>query len=351
MQILYRYIFRRTVEASLFVITTCSVIASLINLFDILDDVVKQKITTYLLFKYLWINFAPRLMDLMNVMMVLAGLFAMGELGRRLELESMRAAGLSDGKLLRPVAVLAGLIFLGVLYLQLEAVPQLNRKGDELKEVLRYGQMLPTTSTPFYVQLENVSLRASGYASNKQEMTGIDMVLFEGQRVAEMYKAERLSQVSNEWKLSNGVYRKMDPPTGQVIKYEPFEQMAYPEKFPSPPEFLNEAIHRKDMVSWMRFGKLMGERTFLARQEIHRRIALSISTAFSLLVGAWFGIRMFRFNAARAICLAILIGFAYRLIFDGFQALGVETGATWVCHVANLFLIGAAAFSRFLTAA
>lgn len=351
MQILYRYIFRRTVAASLLVITTCSVIASLINLFDILGDVVKQKITVYLLFKYLWINFAPRLMDLMNVMMVLAGLFAMGELNRQLELESMRAAGLSDGKLLRPVAVLAGFIFLAVLYLQLESVPWLNRQGDELKEVLRYGQKLPTTAMPFYVQLDNVSLQAAGYSSNNREMTDISMVAFEGQRVAEMYRADRLSQVSGEWKLLKGVYRKMDPATGQVMKYEPFEQLAYPAAFPSPPKFLNEAIHRQDMVSWMRFGKLMGERTFSSRQEIHRRIALAISTAFSLLVGAWFGIRMQRFNAARAICLAIMIGFAYRLIFDGFQALGVETGASWVCHAANLFLIGSAVFSRFLTAA
>lgn len=351
MQILYRYIFRRALAAALFGITTCCVIASLINLFDILDDVVKQKVPPEMMLRYLWINLTPRMMELLNVMMVLAGLFTMGELGRRLELVSMRAAGLSDWELLKPVGWLAGILFLLVVYVETSLVPGLHQEGDRLKSYLKSGRPAETRSTPFYVQLDNVALRAAGYISDRAEMTDVQMVVFSGGRVSEMYQADKLSRQPDRWIWTKGMFRKADPVTGQVLKYEAFDQMAHPAHVPSPAEFLFEARQRRDMVHWMSIAHLLSERSFVARQEIHRRVALAFSTAFSLWIGAWFGIRMQRFNAARAICLAILIGFAYRLIFDGFLALGVETGASWACHGANVLLLGSAFLSGFLTAA
>lgn len=350
MQILYRYILRRTVAACFFVVTTCSVIASLINLFDILDEVVKQKITPDLILRYLLINYSPRMMELLNVMMVLAGLFTMGELGRKLELVSMRASGLSDGKILKPVMGLAAVLFLSVLIVQIDIIPGLHKDGDEMKSFLRTGQAASTQTTPIYVQLKNVSLQSSGYEPSKEELVDVRLVVLENDKVSEMYYAKKLGKMGQKWKLEEGYYRKIDPPTGQVMKYELFQAASYPVHYPSPSEFIFEAQHRQHMVNWMGFVDLMSERTFSARQEIHRRIALAFSTAFCLLAGAWYGLRMHRFNAARAICLAILIGFTYRLIFDGFLALGMETGSSWACHLANVVLLGSFGFSRFLTA-
>ncbi|OGH60281.1 MAG: hypothetical protein A3G34_09550 [Candidatus Lindowbacteria bacterium RIFCSPLOWO2_12_FULL_62_27] len=350
MQILYRYIFHRAAVASLFVVTTCVVIASLINLFDILDEVVKQNVGLDILFRYLGINCAPRMMDLLNVMMILAGLFTMGELGRRLELVSMRAAGLSDGRLLQPVVWLAGILFVVILGGSLEAIPKLQKEGDRLKGILRTGKVMEPQAAPFFVQMGGTALQASGYWPDRREMLQVRLVRFEGDRVSEIHQAERLIRSGRQWDLVAGVYRKMDPPTGQVMKYEPFARKPFPAGYATPEELLFEMRNRKNMVSWMSFTQLMSERTFLARQEIHKRVALAMSTAIGLCVGAWFGVKMQRFNAARAICLAILIGFAYRLIFDGCLALGVELGASWVCHGANLILIGVAPFSRFLTA-
>lgn len=351
MRILYRYIFRRAFAASFFVAATCSVIASLINLFDILDEVVKQNVLMELLFRYLWISMIPRMMDLMNVMMVLAGLFTMGELSRRLELAAMRAAGLGDGVLMKPVIGLACLLFATVLYGGLECVPGLQRLGDELKTQMKSGRVGEPVSMPFYVQLGNVSLQADGVEPNLEspEMKDVRISVMESGRVSEVYQSQKVVKRSGEWKLVEGVHRILDPTTGQVMKYAAFREIPYPPHFPPPSDFLYEAAHRRDLVQWMTFTNLMAERSFTARQEIHKRLALALSTAISLLVGAAFGMKMHRFNAARAICLAILIGFAHRLIFDGFLAVGVEIGASWMCHMSNLFLAAAVGFIPFLT--
>ncbi len=342
MQILYRYIFRRGVAASLLVVTTCCVIASLINLFDILDDVVKQNVTSGFLYRYLLTNLIPRVMDIISVMMILAGLFAMGEFNRKLELVSMRAAGLSDAQILRPALYLAGMVLAIVALFQAVIVPRLQQKGDAIKSMLKAGRDIGILEKPFYVQMGNAALEVTSYRPELRYFAGVRVLSFEGRRVSELVSADTLALLAagagESWVLFRGAYRKLDPGSGQVLRYEPFDRREYPAYLPSPSQFAVEAAQNHSRVEWMTFGTLVSERSFAARQEIHKRLAMAIATAVAFLVGAWFGMRMARFNAARAICLAMIIGFGHRLILDGFLAFGVETGASWVCHASNAIL-------------
>jgi len=353
MQILYRYIFRRSVAATLFVVMTCCVIASLINLFDILDDVVKQNVSVGNLFEYLVLGCVPRMIELLMVMLVLAGLFTMGEFSRRLELTAMRSAGCHDRKLLYPVLWLATLILAFVFHSQLDWLPELHRQADVLKSVIKSGRQVDPMSEPFYVRLTQAALQSGGGlpGTPRNQIESVKILVFSGSNVSELYQAGRMVKRGTRWFLESGFYRRIDPPTGQVLKYQPFDSLDYPPTLPPPEKFLFEVAHRKNQVQWMSARELISARSFLARQEIHSRIATAFAPAIGVLLGAWFGMRMLRFNVARAICLAILIGFVHRLVFDAAVAVGVETGASWACHMANILLISSASFARSLTSA
>jgi lipopolysaccharide export LptBFGC system permease protein LptF len=346
MQILYRYIFRRGLLASSLVITTCCVIASLINLFDILDEVVKHNVGMGTVFNFLLVH----LMELVSIMMILAGLFTMGELNRRLELISMRSAGLSDFALMRPMVYLAGLVLVILLAAEMLYLPGLEKRGDELRATLRAGRAVEPLEKPFFIRLDRTALQAESYIPSERRLTGVRLYEFERQNISEYYEAEAMTGNGVNWTLSNGVYRKMDPMTLQVLRYEPFDQMPYPAQFSAPERVLQAAARNTRRAEWMTIPELIVERSFSARQEIHKRIAMAIATALGPLVGAWYGMKMQRFNAARAICIAMIIGFAHRLLLDGFQAVGIQVGASWACHISNIFLAASSGMARFLTA-
>lgn len=350
MQILHRYIFRRAVGATLLVVTTCSVIASLINLFDILDDVVKQNVTYQVLVQYLLTNMVPRMLDIISVMMVLAGLFTMGELNRRLELTSMRAAGLNDRTLMIPIGYMALVLFGIVLILEVSTISELTKKGDELKSYIKSGRMKDVYGNPFYARLLEASLSASRYEREKETIYGVTVNVYKEGRVSQVMQSEEIKKVEGSWFIISGYNRKIDPTSGQVIQYETNKQMKYPVELPVPEMFLQEVLRSQEEIQWMSLGQLIERKSFIARQEIHKKIAIATTTAVSLILGGWIGMKIHRFNAARAICLAMLIGFGHRLVSDGFLAAGMEFGASWVCHLANLVMVIVLVIIPFLTA-
>lgn len=350
MQILYRYIFLRAVYASGFVVMACGIIASLINLIDILDKVVNSDVAFDRIWRYLMLTLAPRMVDLLNVMMILAGLMTMGELGRRLELVAMRAAGLSDGRLLNPVLFMAMIASGVVAWAQVDALPRLGQEGDLAKAELKAVGMPAPPESPIYSQIGQSAMQAGAWLSDQKEWREVRLFLFDQGRVSELIHAQTVSQsAQGGWTLRSGFFRKVDPVSGQVLKYEPFEEMPWPERLETPEAYAREAAIRKNRVEWLPLSGLIDQRSFAARQEIHKRIAIAVATGVGLFVGAWFGMKMERFNAARAVCLAILLGFAYRMTFDGFLAIGMELGESWVCHLANAGLAAMVFSATFLT--
>lgn len=351
MQILYRYIFRRALAASLIVVTTCCVIASLINLFDILDDVVKQNVTVGLLVRYLLTNLIPRMTDLLPVMMILAGIMTMGELNRRLELSSMRAAGLRDRQLMTPVAVLGVVVMSVGVFAQMDSIPTLLHDAVLLKNQLKHGETQKLLPDGFFVRIQSMSMQAAKISPETGEVEDVRLMRMTpgGEHISELYQTAKIVRAGADWKMISGMFRKFDPATGQVILYAPFEERPYPSDYPPPDRFRSEASRRQDSVEWMTISELISARSFLSRQEIHKRVAVAMSLGIGLAFGAWIGMKMPRFNMARAICLTILIGFVHRLILDGCLAVGVEMGASWVCHLANVVLAGGAVSVPFLT--
>ncbi|MFA7105383.1 MAG: LptF/LptG family permease, partial [Dysgonamonadaceae bacterium] len=119
------------------------------------------------LFFYAALNFIPLALPLS---ILLASLMTFGNMGENLELLSIKAAGISLIKLMKPLIVLIGLISIGAFFFQNNAMPTIQTKFYTLLYSVRTAS--PELEIPegtFYKELEGYNL----YVDKKNRETGM----------------------------------------------------------------------------------------------------------------------------------------------------------------------------------
>lgn len=119
------------------------------------------------LFFYAALNLIPLALPLS---ILLASLMTFGNMGENLELLSIKAAGISLIKLMKPLIVLIGLISIGAFFFQNNAMPTIQTKFYTLLYSVRTAS--PELEIPegtFYKELEGYNL----YVDKKNRETGM----------------------------------------------------------------------------------------------------------------------------------------------------------------------------------
>ena len=101
---------------------------------------------------------------------LLASLISFGNLGERLELLSIKAAGISLIRTLRPLIILVSVLSLGSFHFQNKIVPEAQQKLLQMIQSLKMKS--PELDIPegvFYDGIENINL----YVRHKNEDTGM----------------------------------------------------------------------------------------------------------------------------------------------------------------------------------
>ena len=119
------------------ILTTFLVLALVFTFFELLTDIVRNKVPLVTVAEYLW-NLSPSMIYLMAPMAVLLGvLITFGLMDKSSELVAMKASGFSVYRATLPVVVLCG-IFAGALFLFDQAyIPHTNRQQEILRNEIK----------------------------------------------------------------------------------------------------------------------------------------------------------------------------------------------------------------------
>lgn len=127
------------------------------------------------LFFYASLNMIPMALPLS---ILLASLMTFGNMGERLELLAIKAAGVSLFKAMRPLIILVTCIAIGAFFFQNEAMPRINIKFKTLLSSIRHtSPELEIPEGSFYNGIENYSI----YVSKKDPETRLlhDMMIYD----------------------------------------------------------------------------------------------------------------------------------------------------------------------------
>ena len=119
------------------ILTTFLVLALVFTFFELLTDIVRNKVPLVMLAEYLW-NLSPSLIYLMAPMAVLlAVLITFGLLDKSSELTAMKATGFSIYRATVPVIVLSGIFAAGLFVFDQLYIPHTNREQEILRNEIK----------------------------------------------------------------------------------------------------------------------------------------------------------------------------------------------------------------------
>jgi LPS export ABC transporter permease LptG/LPS export ABC transporter permease LptF len=119
------------------ILTTFLVLALVFTFFELLTDIVRNKVPLITVAAYLW-NLSPSMIYLMAPMAVLLGvLITFGLLDKSSELIAMKASGFSVYRATLPVIVLSGMFAAGLFLFDQTYVPRTNRRQEILRNEIK----------------------------------------------------------------------------------------------------------------------------------------------------------------------------------------------------------------------
>ena len=119
------------------ILATFLVLALVFTFFELLTDIVRNKVPVVMLAEYLW-NLSPSLIYLMAPMAVLlAVLITFGLMEKSSELTAMKATGFSIYRATLPVIVLSALFAVGLFIFDQLYIPHTNREQEILRNEIK----------------------------------------------------------------------------------------------------------------------------------------------------------------------------------------------------------------------
>lgn len=369
MKILDGYLIRRFGYALLFSLIAFWVIFLVVDLVEHMDNFIDRHAPLFLVIKY-YFYYTPYTLALtLPVAMLLACLFSIGQLARHNELTAMKSAGISLYRILLPVLVLSFLISLFVIGFGGWLVPFTYQKKEEVKtvEIEKRRKQQEVMLDNVFVQGEDGRIfHLRNYDTREKLGTGALVQKFEGSRLKEEIRAERVRWQNNGWLFEDGVHRifsdsLLEPnltgdrekarqdslPSNHAERYQAFDEL-FRMDLRIKPEALGRRQKKPDemgyleLAEYVKVKKRSGQVVARESTDLHVKIAFPFVNFIIVLLGAPLAANPKRSGLAIGFAVSLFISFVYYTLIRMGQSFGYSERlppllAAWAANI--LFVI------------
>jgi lipopolysaccharide export system permease protein len=329
--ILDRFVLGQVLAPFMFGIMSFSVILVAGDLLFRLANLVIQNGVPLWTVLRLFIYSLPRVIVLTIPMScLLASLLGFGGMSSNSELVALKSAGVSFGRIVRPL-VIAGIFISVIAFVMNETIVPMSERIAA--NVLRY-EALHTTPPVFK---EHVFIREESGGSLRRvfyigavkpatgEMTDILVQEFEGGKISRVITAPEGSWRDGTWWMYDGQVFDVSA-AGTVVPLFSFERQRLaismmPSELGAGTTDPSE-MGIRELYATIRAAALQGNDTNELRMMLHLRIAVPWASVVLVLVGAAVGSRPQRSSSGMGLGLSVMIVFAYYVVMSIFKALG-----------------------------
>ena len=336
-QIVDTYILRQFLFYFGLLLATLVLLIEVYNFFELLGDMVRNKVAMTRMFEYL-VFLTPKLIyDTVPLSVLVAVLATFGVLSKHNEVTAFKATGVSVFRLSLPV-LLASLVFsAGLFAFDYYYVPQANRRQDAIRAEIK-GRPVQT-----YLRPDRKWILGAGgsriyyylhFDTNENIMVGVNVYELDPStfRLKRHISAERAhwQPTLRKWVFENGWRRDLvRSEAGRKEKdtYEPFQATTFAELDEPPNYFLKEVKQDKQMNYWeldQYIGDLRrsGFDTIRLQVQFHKKFSVPLFALIMAMISVPFSFLVGNRGAMAAIGIGLSIAIAYLAVAVFFEQVG-----------------------------
>jgi LPS export ABC transporter permease LptG/LPS export ABC transporter permease LptF len=358
-KILDFYISRGFFIYFLWSLLTCGTLFVMLTLFDLLDDIIRNRISISSVIDYFTFLTPQILMIVVPVSILLAILINFGILEKNSEITAIKAGGWSLYRIAIPIFLLASGFCISLFLMQDYVLPNANSRQDQLRNTIK-GRP-PQTSRRLqrkWILGENGRIYNYEYFDEKQD-SFINLNVYETDLVAvqilrRIHAARARINSKGSWLLEDGWIRDyQSAQTGfRKINAEEFlfpERASYFETEIFQPKESSKMTYL-DLKNYIYDLKKSGYNATELQVELHKKVSFPMSCLVMALLGIPFSFSTGKKGAFFGIGMSIAIAITYWGTAGLFEAMGtygllIPILAAWAPNI----LFGAAGLALLLT--
>ena len=313
------------------ILSTFLLLALVFTFFELLTDIVRNKVSFVLLVEYL-LNLSPSLIYLMAPMSVLlAVLITFGLMEKSSELTAMKATGISIYRATLPVIVLSALFASSLFIFDQLYIPHTNKQQEILRNQIK-GKPPQT-----YLQADRKWIFGESNQIYYYQLFDPDVDRFGGITVFEFDPAtfqltRRVHADSAHWEpgikkwvFENGWVRSLKG--ASIQEYRTFDVATFPQLGEDPGYFKKEVRQSSEMDyqelrNYIQDLQQSGFDTVRLKVQLQKKIAFPLITLVMAVLAIPFSARSRRGGALAGVAIALGIAVVYWVIAGLFEAMG-----------------------------
>jgi LPS export ABC transporter permease LptG/LPS export ABC transporter permease LptF len=299
----------------------------LVTLFELLPDIVKNRIDTSIVISY-FIFYLPQILYyVIPLTVLLAILINLGTLTKSNETLAVKAGAVSLYRMAMPLLVMGLLLSAGIYFLQDFMLPYANQRQDEYHDLIK-GRAPQTYHDPQRKWMAGSDERIYHYNyfnSDQNVFGGISIFTFKPQtlELTDWIFASRATWEGSAWKLENGWSRHIGT---NGDDYQPFTTLRV-QDFDRPEYFKREVRTAAQMT----YPELKRYVTNLRQSgldvsglmvDLYRKLSFPLVSFIMAIIGIPFSFTTGKKGAFYGIGLCLAVGIFYWSTFEVFDKLG-----------------------------
>ena len=300
----------------------------LVTLFELLPDIVKNRVDTVIVVTYFVYLLPQILYYVIPLTVLLAILINLGTLTKTNEILAVKAGAVSLYRMAMPLLFMGFALSAGIYFLQDFMLPYANQRQDEYRNVIK-GRAPQTYRDPQRKWLAGSEDRIYHYNyfdSNENLFGGISIFEFKPKtfELNEWVFATRASWEGSSWLFEDGWVRRID--TKGAVDYRPFDRLEM-HQLDSPDYFKKEVRTAAQMT----YPELKRYVTDLKRSgfdvsslmvDLYRKLSFPLVSFIMAIIGIPFSFTTGKKGAFYGIGLCLALGIFYWSTFELFDKLG-----------------------------
>ncbi len=313
------------------IMATFLILALVFTFFELLTDIVRNKVSFVLLAAYL-LNLSPSLIYLMAPMSVLlAVLITFGLMEKASELVAMKASGFSIYRTALPVIVLSAIFATGLFIFDQAYIPHTNKRQEILRNQIK-GRPPQT-----YLQADRKWIFGQSDQIYYYQVFDPDTDRFGGISIFEFdpetFQLTRRIHADGahwepslkKWIFQNGWVRSLNGPS--ILEYRTFDVATFKELSEDPSYFKKEVRQSSEMDyqelrNYIRDLQQSGFDTVRLKVQLQKKIAFPLITLVMAVLAIPFSAQSRRGGALAGVAIALGIGIVYWVTAGLFEAMG-----------------------------
>jgi LPS export ABC transporter permease LptG/LPS export ABC transporter permease LptF len=329
-KVLDSYIYRGFLTYFLWSVAVCYTLFVILTLFDLLDEIISQRIPATVVIEYFLFLTPHILLLIVPMALLLASLILFGILEKGSEVTAMKAGGWSLYRIALPVFLMATLFCAGIYFMQDYLLPRANIQQDMIRNQIK-GRPAQTSGSQrkWILGKSNRIYNYDFFDQTKDVFVGLNVydVDFQQHTIARRIFAKRAIIMKNgSWMLEDGWVRDFEP---GHRGFEPIQKARF--DFPEQSEYFKKEIFEPkesakrtywELKNYIDYLKQSGYNATELQVQLHMKISFPLSCLVMALLGVPFSFFMGKKGAFFGITSSIAIAICYWGIFRIFEQLG-----------------------------